>query len=88
MYRVRHANRGRLLLRTPGPVPLWDLHVFECRDQSLLNLSCLRTFEFRTSLGTSLLLYELHIYMSRKDFNFVWSVLLDHMDSMSYESRF
>ena len=25
-------------------------------DQSLLNLSCLRTFEFRTSLGTSLLL--------------------------------
>ena len=28
MQRVRHANRGRLLLRTPGPVPLWDLHVF------------------------------------------------------------
>ena len=25
---VRHANRGRLLLRTPGPVPLWDLHLF------------------------------------------------------------
>ena len=21
MQRVRHANRGRLLLRTPGPVP-------------------------------------------------------------------
>ena len=36
-------------------VPLWDLHVFKCRDQSLLNLSCLRTFEFRTPLGTSLL---------------------------------
>ena len=56
MQRVRHANRGRLLLRTSGPVPLWDLHVFLCRDQSLLNLSCLRTFEFRTPLGTSLLL--------------------------------
>ena len=28
LQRVRHANRGRLLLRTPGPVPLWDLHVF------------------------------------------------------------
>ena len=27
------------------------------RDQSLLNLSCLRTFEFRTSLGISLLLF-------------------------------
>ena len=56
LQRVWHANRGRLLLRTPGPVPLWDLHVFLCRDQSLLNLSCLRTFEFRTPLGTSLLL--------------------------------
>ena len=55
MQRVRHANRGRLLLRTLGPVPLWYLHVFLCRDQSLLNLSCIRTFEFRTSLGTSLL---------------------------------
>ena len=61
MQRVRHANRGRLLLRTPGPVPLWDLHVFSCRDQSLLNLSCLRTFEFRTPLGTSLL-HTIHIF--------------------------
>ena len=25
MQRVRHANRGRLLLRTPGPVPLLGL---------------------------------------------------------------
>ena len=24
LQRVRYANRGRLLLRTPGPVPLWD----------------------------------------------------------------
>ena len=54
--RVRNfmANSFDLLLRTPGPVPIWDLHVFYCRDQSLLNLSCFRTFEFRTSLGTSL----------------------------------
>ena len=28
MQQVWHANRGRLLLRTPGPVSLWDLHVF------------------------------------------------------------
>ena len=28
MQRVWHANRGRWLLRTPGPVPFWDLHVF------------------------------------------------------------
>ena len=26
--RMWHADRGRLLLRTPGPVPLWDLHMF------------------------------------------------------------
>ena len=28
LQRVRHANRGRLLIRTPGPVPLCDLKVF------------------------------------------------------------
>ena len=53
LQRVRHANRGRLLLWTPWPVQLWDLHVFYCWVQSLLNLSCFRIFEFRTSLGTS-----------------------------------
>ena len=56
LQQVRHANRGRLLLWTPGPVPLWDFHVISCRDQSLLHLFCFRTFEFRTSLGTSVLL--------------------------------
>ena len=60
VYRVRYVSRGRLLLRTPGPVQLWDLHVFWCRDQSLLDLSCFRTFEFRTSLGTSLFLIWLN----------------------------
>ena len=65
LQRVWHADRGRLLLRAPGPVPLWDLHVFKCRDQSLLNLSCLRTFEFRTPLGTSLLLLP-NLYVSNK----------------------
>ena len=56
LQRVRLANRGRLLLRTPGPVPLgtcicsnvetifsWTCHVYG-------------PFEFRTSLGTSILL--------------------------------
>ena len=53
---MRLANRGRLLLRTPGPVPFgtyicsnvetilsWTSHVYG-------------PFEFRTSLGTSILL--------------------------------
>ena len=53
LQRVLHANRGCFLLLTPGPVPLWDLQVFQCWDQYLLNLSCFWTFEFRTSLGTS-----------------------------------
>ena len=60
LQRERHANRGRLLPRTPVPVQLCDLHVFLCRHQSLLNLSCFRTFEFRTSLGTSVLLQFLN----------------------------
>ena len=33
LQRVRYANIGRLLLRTLGPVPLWDLHVFQYRDR-------------------------------------------------------
>ena len=54
---VRLANRGRLLLRTPGPVPFgtcicsnvgtilsWTCHVYG-------------PFEFQTSFGTSILLY-------------------------------
>ena len=56
LQRVRLANRERLLLRTPGPVPFgtcicsivetifsWTCHVYG-------------PFEFRTSLGTSILL--------------------------------
>ena len=56
LHRVSLANRGRLLLRTPGPVAYgtwicsdvetihsWTCHVYE-------------PFEFRTSLGTSILL--------------------------------
>ena len=56
LQRVRLANRGRLLLRTPGPVPFgtctcsyvetilcWTCHIYG-------------PFEFRISLGTSILL--------------------------------
>ena len=56
LQRVRHANRGRLLHRIPDPVPYgtcicsnfdpihsWTCHVYG-------------PFEFRTSLGTSILL--------------------------------
>ena len=61
LQRVRLANRGRLLLRTPGPVPLgtcicsnvetihsWTCHVYG-------------PFECRTSLGTSTLLVSTYI---------------------------
>ena len=33
MQRVRHANRGRLLLRTPGPVPIWTCICSSCWGQ-------------------------------------------------------
>ena len=58
IQRMWHVNNGRWLLRTPGTVPLWDLRVFLCWDQSILNVSCSWTFEFRTSLGTSILLIK------------------------------
>ena len=44
LQRVRLANRGRLLLQTPGPVPFGTCICSKCWDHSFLNLSCLRTF--------------------------------------------
>ena len=52
---VRLANRGRLLLRTPGPVPFGTCI---CSNvETILSWTChvYGPFEFRTSLGTSIL---------------------------------
>ena len=58
LQRVRLANRGRLLLQTPGPVPFGTCI---CSNvETILSWTC-RVFgplEFRTSLGTSILLTE------------------------------
>ena len=40
LQRVRVANRGCLLLRTPGPVQFMDLHLFYSWNHSLFNLLC------------------------------------------------
>ena len=58
LQRVRLANLGRLLLRTPGPVPFGT---YICSDvETILSWTChvYGPFEFRTSLGTSLLLQK------------------------------
>ena len=65
LQRVQLANRGRLLLRTPGPVPFgtcicsnvetilsWTSHVYG-------------PFEIRTSLGTSILLPSIQNNLER-----------------------
>ena len=55
LQRVRLANRGRLLLRTPGPVPFGTSI---CSNvETILSWTChvYGPFEFRTSLGTSIL---------------------------------
>ena len=57
LQRVRLANRGRLLLRTPGPVPFGTCI---CSDvETILSWTChfYGPFESRTSLGTSILPY-------------------------------
>ena len=57
LQRMRLANRGRLLLRTPGPVPFGTC---TCSNvETILSWTChvYGPFEFRTSLGTSILLY-------------------------------
>ena len=56
LQRVRLANRGRFLLRTPGPVPFGTCI---CSNiETILSWTChvYGPFEFRTSLGTSILL--------------------------------
>ena len=75
LQRVRLANRGRLLLRTPGPVPLgtcicsnvetihsWTCHVYG-------------PFEFRTSLGTSILLTRICTFIAPRTSFFQWDCL-------------
>ena len=61
LQRVRLANRGRLLLRTPGPVPFGT---YICSNvQTILSWTChvYGPFEFRTSLGTPILLVEIFL---------------------------
>ena len=55
LQRVRLANRGYLLLRTPGPVPFGNCI---CSNvETILSWTChvYGPFEFRTSLGTFIL---------------------------------
>ena len=55
LQRVRLANRGRLLLQIPGPVPFGTCI---CSNfETILSLTChvYGPFEFRISLGTSIL---------------------------------
>ena len=59
LQRVRLANSGRLLLRTPGPVPFGTCI---CSNvETILSWTChiYGPFEFRTSLGTSILLKQI-----------------------------
>ena len=58
LQRVRLASRGRLLLRTPGPVPFGTCI---CSDvETILSWTChfYEPFESQTSLGTSILLLK------------------------------
>ena len=56
LQRVRLANRGRLLLRTPGPVPFGTCICSNIEIFHSCTCHVYRPFEFRTSLGTSILL--------------------------------
>ena len=72
LQRVRLANRGRLLLRTPGPVPFGTCI---CSNvETILSWTChvYGPFEFRTSLGTSILLF-LSITFLQKDLTMISS---------------
>ena len=66
-----HNNRGRLLLRTPGPVPFGTCI---CSNvETILSLTChiYGPFEFRTSLGTSILLVNI-------SFSSIWKAFSEY----------
>ena len=61
LQRVWLANRGRLLFRTPGPVPFGTCI---CSNvETILSWTChvYGPFEFRTSLGTSILVLLINL---------------------------
>ena len=55
LQRVRLDNRGPLLLRTPGPVPFWTWICSNVETILSWTSHVFGPFEFRTSLGTSIL---------------------------------
>ena len=59
LQQVRLVNRGHLLLRTPSPVPFGTCIC--SNTETILSWTChvYGPFEFRTSLGTSILLYSI-----------------------------
>ena len=58
LRRMWHADRGCLLLRTPGPVPLGLAYVSTCCDQSFSKLVViLPDYALRISLGTFSILH-------------------------------
>ena len=89
LQRVRLANRGRLLLRTPGPVLFWTC--IRSNVETILSWTyhVYGPFEFRTSLGTSILLVLtipfqklilLYKNMSiRGSYSAIWSVPLTNV---------
>ena len=63
LQRVRLANRGRVLLRTPGPVPFGTCI---CSNvETILSWTChvYGPFEFRTSLGTLFCYLNLSVHV-------------------------
>ena len=86
VQRVRLANRGRLLLPTPDPVPF---ETYICSNvETILSWTChvYGPFEFWTSLGTSILLTSnqtLRYWHRRTNKNAIWT----NKNSISYNGQ-
>ena len=80
LQRVRLANKGCLLLRTPGPVPFGTC-IFS-NVEIILSRTChvYGPFEIRTSTGTSILpIYFSHFFIRTKLLN---SIRIYHQQSL------
>ena len=64
LHRVQHANKGCILLFTPGPVPFWDLHVFLCWHKSLLSRPAMSPVRFPWNICNGCSMPTKHAYSS------------------------
>ena len=84
MQQVRQANRGRLLLQASGPVPYGTCICSNIETIHSWTCQVYQPFEFRTSLGTSILLRRLALNILHAKRFHVWNSKFDSCKTIAW----